>query len=233
MSQLIRSSSAASRVRALDLAAPTPYAAEPDPRDLELVAYAEKVAALEAALAEARADQAEHAEAMIRAVADAEARGRQAGLDAADDRADERMSRLEMSVTEARGKLDADLQGLERLAALLAETALERLIDDLDERRPLIAAIIRRQMAGLDASAVLRVEVSPKDFPDPEALERLAAEAGLAGLRIDAPQDLAAGGCRLKLRLGELDVGLDQQWGVLRGLLTDLTAPPPNAEAAP
>lgn len=233
MSRLIKSSSTASQVRALDLLRQAPTTLEPDPRDLELATRAERIAALEAELTAHRAAEAQRIKDAADAETRAEARGHAAGLEAADARADERISRLELGMTEARARLDADLENLERLAALLAETALARLIDDTEHRQPLIAATIRRQMQGLEASAVLHVEVSPRDFPTPEALEPLAREAGLAGVRIETVTSLAAGGCRLKLRLGELEVGLDQQWGALRAVLVDLAASPAGAEPAP
>lgn len=232
MSRLIKSQVAASQVRSLDFVAPTPHQIEPDPRDQQLADQAERIAALEAELAAQRASEVDRAEAAAKAEVSAEARGRQAGLDEADERAAERISRLELGLTEARLRLDAELAGLERLAALLAETALARLVDDPQSRRPLIAGIIRQQMRGLEARALLRVEVSAEDFSDPAALEDLAAEAGLSGLRIEPASGLGPGACRLKLRLGELEVGLDQQWGALRGVLAELAAAPLDTEAA-
>ena len=110
------------------------------------------------------------------------------------------------------------MAGLERLAALLARTCLDRMLLADDGRADTVAALLRSQLARLEADAAVRIQVSAEDFPSPEALQMLAP----APCEIIASPSLKGGDCAIRLRLGTLEVGIGQQWGVLRDALEEM-----------
>lgn len=63
---------------------------------------------------------------------------------------------------------------------------------------------------------MLAIEVSASDFPDVGAQEALARAIGRDAVVLDS---LQPGGCRLRLRLGEVDLSLDGQLARLRAVL--------------
>jgi len=213
------------RVRGLD-AAP-PMAPEPQ-RDEAREAWRQEGDALRALVA-ARdlelADRSQAAEAAFDRGYDA---GHTAGSQAGADQAAAALARLEAGLASALERLAQDLSGLDRLAAAVARTAIARMLGDSTEHADLVTALVRRQVAVLEAGAILGVEVAAADFPDPAALEALAQ--GLPGLEIRARSDLGPGDARLQLRLGGLEVGVGQQWGRLAALLDDLAAGPATAQ---
>ena len=72
---------------------------------------------------------------------------------------------------------------------------------------------------------LLAVEVSREDFADGEALTALAHRLSPLAVVIEANPEMASGACVMRLRLGRLSIGIDQQWGVLRDLLTEMSEP--------
>ncbi|MFA7603944.1 MAG: hypothetical protein WCY29_13120 [Novosphingobium sp.] len=106
----------------------------------------------------------------------------------------------------------------ELLALLLARTAIEKLFGEESARQSIVADLIRHQVRQIDKRSILGVEVSRLDFPDTNEVAGLAAGLNIDPKAVAVSDDLGAGGCRMKLRLGMLDIGLDQQWGALRDL---------------
>jgi len=142
-----------------------------------------------------------------------------AGLAAAEDGRREREALLEKGIEAALADKQAMLANGERLGALLARECLTRLFGDAGDRAGLVLGLIDRQLARIDAAAILTVSVSDRDF-DPPSLARLAARFG-EGTAVRAVPDLPSGSCKFGLALGEVDLGLDQQWGVLGALLEE------------
>ena len=191
--------------------------------DPELVALRVECEALKARLGERDAKVSE-----LRAEADAafksgEAAGRDAGLREAEDQNEKRLARLEAGIDKAQAEFADALAGLERLAPVLAHEALATLLGKADERPQLVAAVVRNQVQTLDMRAVLQIEVSASDFPDDDALAALEGRLGSLGPIIHASVSLKSGECRIRLKLGTLDIGLDRQWTELAGLLRDMT----------
>ena len=143
------------------------------------------------------------------------------GLAAADDGRREREGLLETGIAHALADKQALLANGERLAALLARDCLDLLFRAPEDRAALVSDLIDRQLARLDAASVISVSVSAQDF-DEKSCARLAARFAEANPAIHLVADLPSGSCRFGLALGELDLGLDQQWGVLRALLEEL-----------
>ena len=154
-----------------------------------------------------------------------EAKGREAGLREATVQDAQRLARLEAGIDQALAAFKQSLAGLERLAPALAHEAIAGILGELDARPALVAAIVRNQMKAVDARSVIHIEVSAADFTDDQALEALDGTFGTAGPVVHASVALKSGDCRIKLKLGTLDVGLDQQWGRLGALLLEMAEP--------
>jgi flagellar biosynthesis/type III secretory pathway protein FliH len=214
MTGLIKSGSAALplRVRAL---APAMARAAP-PRDPEFDRLEAEVAALADALA-AREEELEALSAEARdAFARGEAEGREAGRAEAEDQGAATLAALEDAAERALAKFADELAGMETLAALLARTCLEKMLIASEDRTRLVCDLIRGQAAALGAGAVVELRVSAEDFATPDALDQAQAALGERGCKLSASDSLASGDCTLALRLGALEIGLDQQWGSLR-----------------
>jgi len=151
--------------------------------------------------------------------------GREAGLKEGDTLRADALERLTAGVRQAVDLYDRSLASLERLAVLIAHESLDKLLRNPGDRQDLLAEIIGRQVGGLDAQAVLNIEVSAHDFPTSQDLADLAAGIGRRGVDLSARPDLKTGDCRIRLVLGSLEVGIDQQWGRLGALLRDLASP--------
>jgi type III secretion protein L len=189
-----------------------------------------KNASLEDSLMAARAEAAQAALGLDAAVAEAKVSAHEDGLAAGAAAKAEALQQLDAGLARATERLAADLQGLETLAVSLAKAALAKIFDDHDGLADRVVQLIRRQLADLERGALLGVEVSERDFPDSESLQHLSRTAGLSGVEIRALAGLEPGGCRLRLRLGELDVGVGQQWARLSALLDGALAPNALAE---
>ena len=158
-----------------------------------------------------------------------EAQGREAGQRAAEDASAARLARLENGIRQALDTFVQTLSGLEYLAPALARESLATLIGHGDTRAELVTATVGRHLRTLEAHSVLHVEVSQVDFQDDTALDALMQALGVPGLRVKAQPGLKSGDCRIQLKLGSLDVGLDQQCGRLGAMLAQMAVPPGGA----
>lgn len=220
MSAIIKSGSAVN-VRPLSIPAPKPLAPKrTEPRiDPELVALRREAEVLRQDLAQRDEAIGGHDDAIDRAFRDGEAAGRMKGLTEADDGRAERIARLESTIERALQTFSEEVAALERLAGVLAVTGLEKVLGDPGDYAELLQRIVRMQIEKINGQAVLRIEVSPEDFPEPEALSRLGAASGRPEIAVVAVEALKAGDCRIKLLLGAIEVGVGQQWGQLRAIL--------------
>lgn len=144
------------------------------------------------------------------------------GLEDAGDKQDERLELLAQGVKQAMNELQAGIEAMERTAIVLARECLDVMFGDAGDRAVLVEGLIRRQLEQIDRGSLLRIEVSPVDFPDETALSALSANAGLDGGMIVAKSRMPAGGCTMLLRLGQMDLGIDQQWRALRRTLGEM-----------
>jgi type III secretion protein L len=124
----------------------------------------------------------------------------------------------------ARHDWDAVLQGTERLAVALARTALERMFAEPDDLARRVANTIRLHLADIGNHAVVRLRVSPMDFPAGADLASLADAGGIARDRAVADPALAAGAARLDLLLGHADLDLRAQAEAIDAALAALVA---------
>lgn len=193
--------------------------------DPERVAWQAEQQRLEGRLAQQAAELAGLRAQLRSAFEEGEAKGREAGVRETADGEARRLARLESGIEQALDTFRQAMDGLERLAPVLAHEALAGIFGSSDERLPLVVAAVRHRFAAIEAGAVLQVEVSAADFADDQALGALETALGPQGPAIHASVALKSGECRIKLRLGTLDIGLDQQWGRLSALLQDMAEP--------
>ena len=201
--------------------APEPVPANPLLREIEQ---------LRAALAEREAEIAGHAVALAAARAEGEAAGREAAeLDFAADHA-AALERLEDGIAAAQAELAKAMPMAEALALLALREALDKLFGDPARYHDLIAGLLNRQLDRIGRELTIAVEVSRLDFPDTRDLASLAEATGLGTERLKAQIDLPQGACRMKLRLGTLDLGIDRQWSAVRALLDEFALAESEAE---
>jgi flagellar biosynthesis/type III secretory pathway protein FliH len=138
--------------------------------------------------------------------------GRLVGQKEAETREGERLDALEQALSKAIGQLAQALGGAERLAALLARDCLDIVFGQSDDRASMVLDLLARQIAGLAPGELIEVQLAQSDFLDRTALDTLAGRMGLASAQLVLRSDLRSGDARLRLRLGENDIGLDTQW---------------------
>jgi flagellar biosynthesis/type III secretory pathway protein FliH len=193
-----------------------------DARDDELHGLRAEAARLVRELDARDADIEKLSGAAVNLVAEAEEKGRQAGLREAATREKERVQALSDAAGKALARFGDSLAGMERLGALVARAALDKLFGEEGRRAELAVALLRRQMDEIEARSVVRVEVSRADFPEAAAAASLGALLDRSGLEVIASERLSSGDCRIVLLLGTVEAGLSQQWGVLRQLLDEM-----------
>ena len=114
---------------------------------------------------------------------------------------------------------------MERLAVVLAVESLEKILGAPGSFADIAGQIIREQLGRLDKSAIVRIDVSATDFIDADRVNALSSQIGGPTCEIHLCDDLSSGDCRIKMTLGTLDIGLNQQWSQLKSLLQDLSEP--------
>jgi flagellar biosynthesis/type III secretory pathway protein FliH len=219
MTALLKSGAEAMGARVRPFGAPRQSVADP-----ELERLGEELAALSAELAardERIAALALEAEA---AFDKGEAAGRDAGRREANDEGAAMVAAIKDAADDALARLDEEMRALERLAPLLAETCLERMLLASEARIEIVTDLIRGQIGRIQAGAVLAIQVCAEDFGTPEALDRLHTTLVKPGFEVAASPKLASGDCTIALRLGTLEIGLGQQWGALRAALEAMAA---------
>lgn len=187
-----------------------------------------------AVVADARIGELEEENARLRealekaldAAADAAAKARESerkeAVEAARGEAAKRLEALDQGLAAALAAWQEALAGLDRLAPLIARTALSKLFEPSEDQAELVGRAIARQMAGLRRETALRLRVSAADFADDAALGALRERAGAGRLDIVCDPDLASGECRLDLALGHVELTPAAQWRELAALLESL-----------
>jgi flagellar biosynthesis/type III secretory pathway protein FliH len=154
-----------------------------------------------------------------------EAAGR---ITAEDEFQDDRTAALEVlkqSLVQAGTDYQNAITSLEKLAMLVSIEAIEKMVGNSTRYRSVLRDLIAHQVKDIDASSLVAIEVSRSDFPDTR--EVAALEKAFSGYRerLAVLDTLAAGECRIKLTIGALEIGIDQQWGEIKTLLKTLAGP--------
>lgn len=150
--------------------------------------------------------------------------GRKAGLKESEALRTQSLAKLDEGLKQADERFAEALSSLDRLALILARECLTKILGDPDKQMDLVCQILRDRVAKIDARSVVRIEVSAKDFSDPQDLAKLVASMG-STIDLRAVDELESGGCRIKLLLGSLELGVGQQWDRIDAALGDLAAP--------
>lgn len=219
---VIKSGVSVGKVRALSEGRAYVAPREPSPMELELTELHAENQHLRAQLEEALGEAASLPAALEAARAEGRAEGRIAGKAEAEDLHEQALETLSAGIANAQDSLSGALQSVERLAPILARSCLERIFTEPGRYTDMVEQALRSQWAALAEEAVLAVEVSVHDFVDAAALQALRSRSGRPEVEIRATEDLAAGQCRMKLLLGELLVGPQQQWAALSQVLAKL-----------
>ena len=221
MSVLIRSAEAGGAdVRRLATAlGGSPRALGREEPPVELTILRREIEALTRQAAERDADIQRLQDDVGRAFREGEAEGRKAGRAEADAGHEKALDALKGGLAEALDRYAERLSSLEGLAAVLAREALRRVLGASDAEAAFTARIIRQQVAGLEGASILRLEMPAGRF-EAEALEELVKATGRSGVEVVGAGDLEPGQCRIRLKLGALEVGVSQQLSALEGLLT-------------
>jgi len=207
------------RVRPLAMPGHTPPKAAatdgPSPGDIRIIE-------LEAALREAQsrhdAAQRQHAIDLEKARQSAHAEGLAAGR----RESDALLAAIGEAASAAHTSAREALAGASTTALMLARSALGKILGDADNWPAMIADIIAQRRADVDAALLLDIRVSAADFPDPEALSRVAGPD--EAIKISADSKLASGHCVFALRLGDMEVGPALQGTKLLAFFDDLAA---------
>jgi flagellar biosynthesis/type III secretory pathway protein FliH len=154
-----------------------------------------------------------------RAFETGEAQGREAGRQEAEDRNADMLATIEGAAAQAVVRFADQLEAMERLALLVAQTCLDRMLLASEERSRIVGDLIRGQVAALKEGAAVRIQVSARDFGSPDALAQAGAAVASPGCEMIASEAFDSGDCVVALRLGTLEIGLNQQWGALRSEL--------------
>jgi hypothetical protein len=197
----------------------------PDPYEEEVNRFRQQIAGLEGQLRERDSEIKRLQGDIHRAFEEGVERGCEQGRGEAEDRQAERLALLEMALGRADIQIRETLSAVGRLAPVLASDCLDILFGEAGSRAGLIEELIRHQVAMIDKTLSLRVELSSADFSSEESLDALAHRLALPVTAFDIRDDFVSGKCAMVLRLGRMEIGIDQQWGSLRDLLTEMALP--------
>ncbi|MET0247980.1 MAG: hypothetical protein ABW182_14615 [Sphingomonas sp.] len=147
-----------------------------------------------------------------RALERARDEGKAEGLRAGASLERERLEAVRQALAAAQDEWLAHLERLDRLAAQLVRTALEKLFDACNPWAPMVEQAVSRQVDQLGRSLILRVRLSPADFDGVPSFD-----AG--GPLVELDEALPSGSARLELKLGGVDIDLPEQSRALLDLL--------------
>lgn len=150
------------------------------------------------------------------------ASGQAEGLSLAAQDDARRLELLQNTIEAALQQLRAQMAIVEEAGSLLARDCLEILFGETTSWDAALKQVLKLQLSKLDAALVLGIELSRSDFPDATALANIAIHNGLRPGKVVAREDFAPGSCIIRLRLGEIDVGIPQQWSILRKTLEQI-----------
>ncbi len=167
-----------------------------------------KVAGLEAEVMRLRSELETAERRALAAVADAREEGaREVKLEHA-----AHLEAVEAGIVHARASWEKRLGHVETLAVAIARAALSRMFDEHDDLVTLVERTVVTHVARIGASAVVKLRVSPIDFPDADALARVGARIGLSEEAVVGDPALSSGESRLDLRLGGANLDVAAQW---------------------
>lgn len=118
--------------------------------------------------------------------------------------------------------LEVKIDTLDGLALMVAQTALENVFNPQGSYKDLVARSITKQVGGLRQEAILYVQVSSQDFETDEALEDLVFALDLKSADIKTSSHLKSGDCVMDLRLGQVEISIQDHWEALQSLFVKM-----------
>lgn len=214
MTPVIKSGAAGADIRVRGLAVAPPPAI-PSAQERRIAELEHRLELAEADLAARDQEIARLSQAAEAAHAEGRAQGLIEGRKSAEDRSEALLKAVAAAAEAGAAALRDRLTGLEDAVGGLTVLALERIVGHRPERQALIADTVRRAVTESFAGSVIAVEVSAEDFPDAAPLRALLPTE----CEVRLLKDLPSGGCRLRLRMGEVDLGLQGQVARLSAVL--------------
>lgn len=218
MTAVIKSGAAGADIRVRGLAVASPPEM-PSAQERRIAELEHRLELAEADLAARDQEIARLSRAADAAQAEGRAQGLVEGRKSADDRSEALHKTLAAAAEASVAAFRDRLAGLEDAVGGLAAIALDRIVAHRSERQALVADTVRRAIAESFAGSVIAVEVSAEDFADIAPLRAMAPP----DCEMRLLKDLPSGGCRLRLRMGEVDLGLQGQVARLSAILDPIS----------
>ena len=177
-------------------------------------------------LAEKEAEIAVLGETVGHARAEGEDAGRLAAEQAFEDDRQEALRLLADGIARAQEGLGDFVERAEALALLFTRAIVDKLFGEDADRQRIVGDLLRHQIAQIERHSLVAIEVSRLDFPDTREVAELAARLQLDPTALRVDEGIDAGACRMRLKLGILEVGPDRQWQAVRDMLDGLAGAP-------
>ncbi len=181
--------------------------------------YAEEIARLKALISAYEAERPKHDIALKKAFDDGVAEGRLEREAEFEYDQTAALERLEQGLTTAQSTLTSSLNDMEALSVLVAQSVLNKIFGEEDNRHHIVIDLIKHQFVQLKGQMAVSVDVSRTDFLNSNDVKALAEHIGIEADKVRVLDTLDAGDCQIKLALGTLDLGLSQQWNQIRDVL--------------
>lgn len=131
------------------------------------------------------------------------------------------LAALEAGIAASIAAFQREIRGLERLALALCDTALAKVLGDPGRRADLVSGALEDQLNLVKTDSIVTVRVSTADFPDKQALSRLAERLHLLPGTVEQRSELRAGDCDILMRLGHIELSIPDYLLRLRQALAE------------
>ena len=175
-----------------------------------------RIAALETELVQARQEVAKAREQAL-------VEGHKQGEAAAVSRDTEKLEVLRRAIEDTQQAISASLRENQDAGIALARAILARVLGADTGVSDMVSATAAHWHKQLSQTPIVRLRVSPDDFPDQGVLEELGARC--AGLDVVTDGALKQGGCTFDLALGSLDAALPVQLAAADSFLARHASP--------
>ncbi len=182
-----------------------------EPHDLAIRAVEAENERLVLALEQARDEleklQGEQALAIDRAFES----GREAGRAEIEKDESQALQLLESGCRSALDQWKDRLGSLDLLALALTKATVHKILGNGSDGAGMVGAILAEQLHAIEDQTSITVMVSAEDFTDESSVNELGQRLDDPRLAIVRDGRLESGDCRIRLRLGEVDIGLPTQ----------------------
>lgn len=121
-----------------------------------------------------------------------------------------RIELLESNLKLASLNLTNNISELEKLSLAISHTTLSKILGEKHNYQSFMAENIKNNIRKISGKTIIRIAVSSDDFSDENSLSVLAKNCDNLEFTVD--KNLQAGGCKIQLLLGHIDISIDKQW---------------------